>query len=375
MAVISYPFESLNTGTPSEPVYDRAITAEDERLFNRLRYTNGVFAEVADGLKVSANGNMSITVGIGGGNIEGALFYNTAPLTLALDAADATLNRIDRVVAQFNTSVSVRAVSIAVRTGVSATNPVAPELRREPNFYEIALADISVKKGVTSISTSAIKDQRLNSDLCGMVIVAIPTPIDTSDLWSQYEASLNEWLDTVASALDGTLAGNLQNQIAGLGESIAGINNRLAAEESKIQPISKGGTGAKTAAEARNKLGLGNTIGLDLLWENVAPTSTFTAQTIAVNMSNYNGIMLVARNGATAPMLTSLMVPRARNGNVLRTAVPGGVTAFRDFTVYGDGSGINFGEGREIPSYGTSATTNNTRCIPVEIYGIIGEVE
>lgn len=216
MAITSYPFESLNTGTAEEPVYDRAITAEDERLFNKLRYTNGVFASVGDALKVTANNNMTVTVGIGGGHIEGALFYNTAPITLNIDAASATLNRIDRVVAQFNTSVSVRAVSIVVRAGVAATNPVAPELRRESNFYEVALADISVKKGVASISTSAIKDQRLNSALCGEVIAAIPTPVDTTDLWNQYEASLNEWLDTVAAALDETLAGNLQNQITAI---------------------------------------------------------------------------------------------------------------------------------------------------------------
>lgn len=224
MAITSYPFESLNIGTETEPVFDRAITAEDERLFNKMRYTNGVFASVGDALKVTANNNMTVTVGIGGGHIEGALFYNTAPITLKIDAASATLNRIDRVVAQFNTSVSVRAVSIAVRAGVAATNPVAPELRRESNFYEIALADISVKKGVTSISTSAIKDQRLNSTLCGEVIAAIPTPVDTTDLWNQYEASLNEWLDTVAAALDETLAGNLQGQITELKNS---INNNV----------------------------------------------------------------------------------------------------------------------------------------------------
>lgn len=223
MAITSYPFESLNTGTAEEPVFDRAITAEDERLFNKLRYTNGVFASVGDALKVTANNNMTVTVGIGGGHIEGALFYNTAPITLKIDAASATLNRIDRVVAQFNTSVSVRAVSIAVRAGVAATNPVAPELRRESNFYEIALADISVKKGVTSISTSAITDQRLNNELCGEVIAAIPTPVDTTDLWNQYEASLNEWLDTVAAALDETLAGNLQNQITALEEDINAV--------------------------------------------------------------------------------------------------------------------------------------------------------
>lgn len=220
MAIISYPFESLNTGTPDEPVYDRAITAEDERTFNKLRYTNGVFSSVGDALAVTANGSMGVTVGTGGCHVEGALMYNTAPLRLTLEAANASLARIDRVAARFNTSTSVRAVIIAVKTGQAATNPVAPDLVREPNFYEVALADVYVKKGAASIAASAITDQRLNSALCGYVMAAIPTPVDTSGLWRQYQASLDEWLGTVAGALDGTLAGNLQNQLGALKEAV-----------------------------------------------------------------------------------------------------------------------------------------------------------
>ena len=44
MAELYYPFESMDPGTVDEPVYDRAITAEMERSFNKLRYTNGVFS-------------------------------------------------------------------------------------------------------------------------------------------------------------------------------------------------------------------------------------------------------------------------------------------------------------------------------------------
>lgn len=249
MAELYYPFESVNTGTASEPVYDRAITAEDERTFNKLRYTNGVFSSVGSGLSVSANNNMTVTVGTGGAHIEGALYYNSAPIGLTVEAANASLNRIDRVVLQFNTSVSVRSVRALIRTGTAATNPVAPELRRESNLYEIALADIYVKKGATGISQSAITDQRLNSALCGFVAAAIPSSVDTTGLFDQYQIALNEWLDTVAAALDGTLAGNLQNQITALGV-------RVTAEEDKIQPLDKGGTGATTAAAARENLGV-----------------------------------------------------------------------------------------------------------------------
>jgi hypothetical protein len=247
MAEIYYPFESLNTGTASDPVYDRAITAEMERSFNKLRYTNGVFSSVGSGLAVSANNNMIVTVGTGGAHIEGAMYVNTAPLNLTVEAASASLNRIDRVVLQFNTSVSVRSVRALIRTGTAATNPVAPELRQESNLFEIALADVYVKKGATGIPQSAITDQRLNSALCGFVVAAIPTSVDTTGLFDQYQASLNEWLDTVAAALDDTLAGNLQNQITALG-------TRLTAEENKVQPIAKGGTGATTAAAARKAI-------------------------------------------------------------------------------------------------------------------------
>ena len=249
MAELYYPFESINTGTVDEPVYDRAITAEDERTFNKLRYTNGVFSSVGSGLAISANNNMTVTVGTGGAHIEGAMYVNTAPLNLTVEAASASLNRIDRVVLQFNTSVSVRSVRALVRTGTAATNPVAPELRQESNLFEIALADIYVKKGATGISQSAITDQRLNSALCGFVVAAIPASVDTTGLFDQYQTALNEWLDTVAAALDDTLAGNLQNQITALG-------TRLTAEESKVQPLSKGGTGATTAEAARENLGL-----------------------------------------------------------------------------------------------------------------------
>ena len=106
-----------------------------------------------------------------------------------------------------------------------------------------------MKKGATGISQSAITDQRLNSALCGFVAAAIPSSVDTTGLFDQYQASLNEWLETVAAALDGTLAGNLQNQITALG-------TRLTTEEGKIQDIEHGGTGATTAAAAREALGV-----------------------------------------------------------------------------------------------------------------------
>lgn len=388
MAELYYPFESVNKGTASEPVYDRAITAEDERTFNKLRYTNGVFSSVGSGLSVSANNNMTVTVGTGGAHIEGALYYNSAPIGLTVEAANASLNRIDRVVLQFNTSVSVRSVRALIRTGTAATNPVAPELRQESNLYEIALADIYVKKGATGISQSAITDQRLNSALCGFVVAAIPSSVDTTGLFDQYQTALNEWLDTVAAALDNTLAGNLQNQIAALG-------TRLTAEEDKVQPVDKGGTGATTAAEARENLGIKSCGTYDILpiakggtgktttaealkalgglswakiWENANTTSAFPNQKISLDLSDYDYVAIVGNTdkGSNARMVPPIITKVGRGGIYQNGAVVTGTYApYRRYFMT-DATGVNFDA-----VYPASGTDNNIPCFIFGIKGVI----
>lgn len=235
MAFYSYPFESQNTGTPEQPVYDRAITAENERQFNKLRYTNGVFIESSldDDLQVIPGNGMAVKVSKGGCHIEGALAYNDNAVTLSLEAANATLKRIDRIVARFNTSTSVRSIMVYVKTGTNATNPVAPALQRESNFWEIGLADITIPAGATSISASNILDTRMDDSLCGRVLPAIPYVTQLGSLYEQYQELVN-------SALSGTVAGQLEA--------------RITAEENKVQPINKGGTGATTAATAREAI-------------------------------------------------------------------------------------------------------------------------
>lgn len=235
MAFYSYPFESQNTGTAAQPVYDRAITAENERQFNKLRYTNGVFIESAldDDLQVIPGNGMAVKVSKGGCHIEGALAYNDNAVTLSLQAANATLRRIDRVVARFNTSTNVRSIMVYVKTGTNSTNPVAPSLQRESNFWEIGLADITIPAGATSISASNILDTRMDDSLCGRVLPAIPYITQLGSLYEQYQ-------ELVSSALSGTVAGQLEA--------------RISAEENKVQPINKGGTGKTTRAAAMNHL-------------------------------------------------------------------------------------------------------------------------
>ena len=114
-------------------------------------------------------------------------------------------------------SDSVRSIEIYKKEGVSSTTPTAPELVRESNYYEIALADIYVMPGATEITNTNIVDTRLDRELCGMVIPAFPTPLNLESISNQYVSLLQ-------AAVSGTAAGNLQNKIDKLRTDVSNAN-------------------------------------------------------------------------------------------------------------------------------------------------------
>lgn len=208
MAFYSYPFESKNTGTPTDPIYDRAITAEDERHFNKLRYKNGIFIESTSNndLQVVPGNGMSVVVKPGGCHIEGALGYNDNDVTLNLDPSNASLPRVDRIVLRFNTSVDVRSIMVYVKTGTTSSNPQPPALTQQDNLYELGLADITIPEGATYISANNIRDTRMVDSLCPKVVPAIPYVTELGELYDNYQ-------QLIESALDGTTAGQLAGRL------------------------------------------------------------------------------------------------------------------------------------------------------------------
>lgn len=215
--MISYPF--ISKTTPSDPYGDRAIDHKLEREFNKLCWSNGVFVTKNDGseLQVIAEGNMTVSILPGGCHIEGARGYEASKRNISISAAHSSLKRIDRIIARMDDSDSVRSIEIYKKEGVSSTTPTAPELVRESNYYEIALADIYVMPGATEISNANIVDTRLDRELCGMVIPAFPTPLNLESISNQY-------VNLLQAAVSGTAAGNLQNKIDKLRTDVSNAN-------------------------------------------------------------------------------------------------------------------------------------------------------
>lgn len=257
MAEISYPFESQNTGTTEAPIYDRAITAENEREFNKLRYVNGVFQTPANALQVTVAGGMKSSVAPGGAHLEGTMYYLDEVMQFTHAAANASYDRIDRIVLRFDTAMDVRGTHLYKLQGTPGSSPQPPAITQQANYYEIALADIKVRKGASEITNADITDLRLNSDLCGLVVPAIPLPLDLTAIYNQYQASLDQYLQFVAAAIDETLAGNLQSQIDALNTNKAAKVHKHAAADitSGTLPVARGGTGVDTVAELKELVG------------------------------------------------------------------------------------------------------------------------
>lgn len=199
----------------------RLVDGVQDRLYNALDITNyfdkiignGVFVSPANSLQILASSDLQVICKPGKGWIDGFYIINDADLAITLDAADVTLNRIDRIV--FRLDKTNRTMSIVVKKGTPASTPVAPGVTRTEEIKEYSLATIVINKQQTTIAQANITDTRLDTSVCGKVACLIDQ-IDTSDLYAQWEDAytrfyedstkqFNNWFtdvkDTLATAV------------------------------------------------------------------------------------------------------------------------------------------------------------------------------
>lgn len=182
---------------------------------------NGVYPNPSTGLQVIQNENMTVVVKPGAAWINGRFLYSDGDIVLNFDNADGVLKRIDRVILRLNHVE--RKIEIAIKKGTFASSPVAPTLQRDADYHELALADVFINAGATSITQANITDQRLNTDVCGIVHGTVDQ-VDTTTIFNQYKSwfdtftveqkqEFDAWFATVQNVLNGDVAGNLLNLI------------------------------------------------------------------------------------------------------------------------------------------------------------------
>ena len=144
------------------------VWAEDFAKFAGGILTNGVLADVETALLVTAPASgMSVNVNAGYAWINGHFGHNEEISSVTIDMSDGTNPRIDRIVARLN--FTEKEISLAVIKGEAAASPVAPDIVRNSNIYDLGLATVSIPAGTISITSTMISDTRRDSTVCGGV--------------------------------------------------------------------------------------------------------------------------------------------------------------------------------------------------------------
>lgn len=189
---------------------DEYIGAENVMKWLHGR-TSGVFG--ADGnLSVTSNGDMTVNVSDGVGwlandDADGTVFWNDtkeqtgSELKLTVPLANAIYPRIDRVVVTWATVDYSVKPSIEILSGTAASNPTAPALTNNTLKRQISLAQIYVGAAVSKITAANVTDERLDSEVCGLVTDWVS--VDTTTMQQQF----NEFLQRVKEALSDINAG------------------------------------------------------------------------------------------------------------------------------------------------------------------------
>lgn len=264
--MIGYPLDSrVEFEADGTPVYDRAITSAPLRRLYNMLFSDGVLPNPSTNMQVSAGEGMNVLVAPGFAICRGCLKLEEDIRELAIQAADATYDRIDTVVLRLNDNDDVRICDLYIVKGVAQSIPIRPALTRTESIWEIGLADLFISAGTSGISNQRITDTRYETERCG--IISSISQFDTTTLYQQVQADLaafqqNEqadilaWFEYIKGQLSEDAAVSLQIQIDSIGEKIGNTD------------ISAVGDGTVTGAIAHLSESGGGDTGIDISFED-----------------------------------------------------------------------------------------------------------
>lgn len=177
MSIITYPLDGVT------------YSAEDVATYLCTR-TSGVYAKDSN-FAASITGTRQITIAPGLAwmnydDFKGVSVCSRENTVLTVPDADNTLNRVDRVVLQFDTASNLTAIRL--KTGTPAVAAQPPAILQNHSQYELGLCTISVPAGSAAISAADVTDTRADDDVCGVMRDGV-TGIPTAQLLQQWQAA------------------------------------------------------------------------------------------------------------------------------------------------------------------------------------------
>lgn len=208
---IAFPYASEFVGMAPDgitPIYDRAVGSEAYRETWNSFFTQGVFDSVTH-FRVSPVGGLYLEVSAGSAFVDGVTMISKNVVTLLAENPSMTEDRIDRVVIQNN--YIDRYTYIYIKNGDTT-------LIRTDEIYEIGIADILIRRNITSLTEEDITDLRANPEYCGSVTLKPAEDwVSWAALFESFKAKLagdfSAWFATIKDILDENIAAHLLGMI------------------------------------------------------------------------------------------------------------------------------------------------------------------
>ena len=177
MSIITYPLDGVT------------YSAEDVATYLCTR-TSGVYAKNSN-FAASITGTRQVTIAPGLAwmnydDFKGVSVCSREDTVLTVPDADNTLNRVDRIVLQFDAASNITAIRL--KTGTPAVAAQPPAILQNHSQYELGLCTISVPAGSAAISAADVTDTRADEDICGVMRDGV-TSIPTAQLIAQWRAA------------------------------------------------------------------------------------------------------------------------------------------------------------------------------------------
>jgi hypothetical protein len=106
-------------------------------------------------------------------------------------------------------------------------------------------------------------------------------------------------------------------------------------------------------------------------WTNPDITASFAAQTISVDLSAYEYVMLTYLLSTTTPRAMPAILAKVSETSQAMMTITTTTNTYRSVTAITT-SGVTFTDATLVSTYGASGAPENTRCIPYQIIGMKG---
>ena len=217
---------------------DRVYDADQfGSLFDGI-ISEGIFPNVGDKFFVRpVNNTMGVYVGSGKAWLNRRWVENAGDETLTVQAANASLDRIDSVVLSVDTSKAVRAAKFEVIKGTAAATPRPPLIASEGEKKYFVLANIKVVK-----NSRAVIPENITNFVGSSLTPYVGGPTNTINLdalQTKLQGEFNTWFDSVRDALQNA-GGNTSTDVANLKASDNSQNARIQVIENRVDSTETG---------------------------------------------------------------------------------------------------------------------------------------